>query len=513
MIISDIKLKINESETLLYERVCQRLGYKPAYFRIAKKSLDARKKNDLCFVYSVEVADTSPQEEIVEKIDSAKIPSEPIVVVGSGPCGLFCALRLIERGFAPVVIERGKSVDERVKSCDNFFINKVLDTESNIQFGEGGAGTFSDGKLNTQTHSPLIKKVLGEFVRFGAPEEIAYLNKAHIGSDKLKTIVKNMRLFIEKNGGRVLFNTKLTDFTTKNGKIDAITVTDKSGNKSIKVSALVLAIGHSARDTYKMLYNKGVAMRSKDFAVGVRIEHLQSQVGRAQYGELYTQLPPADYKGVYANPDRSAFTFCMCPGGVVVSAQSEENTVVTNGMSNYARDLTNANSALVLQVKRADFERESLLDGINFLRQIERQAFIAGGEDYRAPAVTVQDFLAGQQSKNFGGVLPTYALGVKFASPEKYLPDFITATLKKAIPDIAKRLKFFASPDALITGPETRTSSPIKIEREQNGNSVSFPNLYPAGEGAGYSGGITSSAVDGIKTADYIYTAINQNEW
>ena len=513
MVISDIKLKIGESETRLYEIVCNKLGYEPSYFRILKKSLDARKKSEIRFVYSVEVGNEKPVVTEIERIDESKIPDEPILVVGSGPCGLFCAIRLIERGFAPVVIERGKCVDERVKSCDQFFTTGSLDTESNIQFGEGGAGTFSDGKLNTQTHSPLISKVLAEFVKFGAPKEIEYLSKPHIGSDNLKKVVKNMRLYIEQNGGKVLFNTKFVGFSHKNGRVVSAKVVKNGEQSEIKVSALVLAIGHSARDTYELLFNNGVIMRSKDFAVGVRIEHLQKSVGLAQYGSEYEKLPSADYKGVYNGVERSAFTFCMCPGGKVVPSASEIDTVVTNGMSDYARDLANANSALVVQVKRADYEKASPLDGVDFQRQIERKAFIAGGEDYRAPVTLVADFIKGQKSRSLGSVKPTYALGVKFARPESYLPPFITDTLRKAIPDIAHRLKFFATPDAVITGAETRTSSPVKIERMEKGSAIGFSNLYPGGEGAGYSGGITSSAVDGIKIADLIFGAINQNEW
>ena len=513
MVINDIKLKIGESEKRLYEIACEQLGYKPSYFRILKKSLDARKKNDIRYVYSIEFGEEIFEPKSLEKIERNKIPNEPILVVGSGPCGLFCALRLIERGFTPIVIERGKSVDEREKSCSKFFTTASLDTESNIQFGEGGAGTFSDGKLNTQTHSPLIKKVLAEFVKFGAPEEIEYLSKPHIGSDNLKIVVKNMRRYIEQSGGKVLFGTKLIGFSQSGGKIVSVKVATKHGESEIKVSALVLAIGHSARDTYKLLYDNGVTMRAKDFAVGVRIEHLQSEVGYSQYGSEYKKLPTADYKGVYNGKDRSAFTFCMCPGGEVVPSASEENTVVTNGMSNYARNLDNANSALVVQVRRADYEKGSPLDGIDFQRAIEQKAFISGGGDYRAPITLVADFIKGQNSKNLGSVSPTYALGTKFARPETYLPPFITDTLRLAIPDIAKRLRFFASPDAVITGAETRTSSPVKIERSESGTALGFTNLYPGGEGAGYSGGITSSAVDGIKIADLIFNAVNQNEW
>jgi uncharacterized FAD-dependent dehydrogenase len=394
-------------------------------------------------------------------------------------------------------------VEKRVKKCDALALG-VLDSESNIQFGEGGAGTFSDGKLNTQTHDSLISEVLNKFVFFGAPSEIEWLSKPHIGSDNLRNVVVRMRSFIQDNGGQVLFNTKLTDIKFENGEVQKIKINQDGNEKWVDVSALVLAIGHSARDTFEMLHSRGVFMRAKDFAIGARIEHLQREISRSQYGKSFSLLPPADYKLVSHMPDRSAFTFCMCPGGTVTVATSEEGGVVTNGMSNYARDGVNANSALIVQVTRADFG-DGVMDGINFQREIERKAYKVGGGAYRAPVQKVGDFLIDKSSSSFGEVKPTYGAGTTFAKMDDVLPPFITKAMRFALTDMDKRLRGFANPDALLTAPETRTSSPIRIERDEKLQSISHRGIYPCGEGAGYAGGITSSAVDGIKVADAIF--------
>ncbi|MBR2442352.1 MAG: FAD-dependent monooxygenase, partial [Clostridia bacterium] len=324
--LTDIKLPVEKGEKDLLALAEKKLGGKAGHFAIKKKSLDARDKNNIRFVYSIEFSKTPlpKTERAFEKIPQSKLPNDPVLVVGSGPAGLFCALRLLDYGITPLVIERGKSVDEREKSINRFFTERVLDTNSNIQFGEGGAGTFSDGKLNTQTHSPLNREVLETFVRFGAPEEILFLSKPHIGSDNLKRVVKNMREYIRSKGGEVLFNTCLEDIVLQDGKVKAVV----ANGKKIPVSAAVLAIGHSARDTFEMLLRRGIAMRQKDFAVGVRIEHLQSKIGFAQYGKAYTKLPAADYKLVSHASERAAFTFCMCPGGFVMPSASEEGGVV-----------------------------------------------------------------------------------------------------------------------------------------------------------------------------------------
>ncbi len=509
MTLSDIKIPIQKGEDELYRIATKKLGKQPTYFAIKKKSLDARDKKDIRFVYSIEFADGIVQEERVEleKLPKNKMPSTPVLVVGSGPAGLFCALRLLERGITPIVIERGGTVEERERATNLFFTQKTLDENTNIQFGEGGAGTFSDGKLNTQTHSPLNKEVLKTFVRFGAPKEILYLNKPHIGSDKLKTVVKNMREYIRSQGGEVRFHTRLDDIVIKDGEVKGATLTCLESGKieHLDVSAIVLAIGHSARDTFEKLLARGVEMRAKDFAVGVRIEHLQSEIGKTQYGEAYKLLPAADYKLVAHAGDRSAFTFCMCPGGYVMPAASEQGGVVTNGMSNYARDGENANSALIAQVTRADFGCEHPLAGIEFQRKIERAAFVAGGGNYAAPVQRVGDFLQDRTSDCFGSVRPTYAAGTAFADLKCVLPQGVISALKYAVVDMDKRLKGFACPDALLTAAETRTSSPVRMERDETMQSISVKNLFPCGEGAGYAGGITSSAADGIRVADGVF--------
>lgn len=507
--LSDIKLPLGKNESELVKLAEKKLGKKPAYFAILKKSLDARDKSNIRFVYTIAFSKTPVRTERppLERLEKTKCPEKPVVIVGSGPAGLFCAIRCIERGITPIVIERGAPVDERARDIDAFVETGTLNTESNIQFGEGGAGTFSDGKLNTQTHSILNKEVLETFVRFGAPEEILWLNKPHIGSDNLRVVVKNMREYILQKGGEVRFYTRLDDLQIQGGGLQSITVRNVKTQavEIMEISALVLAIGHSARDTFETLQKRGVEMQAKDFAVGVRIEHLQSRIGFAQYGEKYELLPPADYKLVAHTPERSAFTFCMCPGGYVMPATSEEHAVVTNGMSNYAREGENANSALIVQVTRADFG-EKPLDGVAFQRQMEKNAYIAGGKNYSAPVQKLGDFLSDKESFNFGEVKPTYLSGTAFADMREVLPSYICQTLKTAIGQMDKRLHGFASPDALMTGVETRTSSPVRIVRDNESlQSVNVENVYPCGEGAGYAGGITSSACDGLRVADAIF--------
>ena len=511
--LSDVKLPLGKSESELVKIASKKLKTTPKYFAIKKKSLDARDKENIRYVYTIEFSakEQEKKEKVYPYLPKEKQPKNPIVIVGSGPAGLFCALRLLDYGITPIIIERGEKVEEREKKIADFTKNKRLDVNSNVQFGEGGAGTFSDGKLNTQTHTSFNSEVLEIFVRHGAPKEILWLNKPHLGSDNLKNIVKNMRENILARGGKILFNTLLSDIKIKNGKLAEITLENTLTKEQtmLEPSLLVLAIGHSARDTFEKLYARGVQIRQKDFAVGVRIEHLQSSIGFAQYGKSYSLLPSADYKLVSKGLNRSAFTFCMCPGGFVMPASSEENGVVVNGMSNYARNERNANSALITQVRKEDFSSDYPLAGMEFQRKLERNAFVAGGSSYCAPVQLVGDFLNGKTSDKFGEVLPSYGAGTKFADLNEVLPNFITESLKFALTDMDRKLKGFANPEGVLTGVETRTSSPIKIERDENCQSVNVQGLYPCGEGAGYAGGITSSAVDGLKVAEKIFERLS----
>ena len=502
--LDNVKIPAGKGEDELYKLVKKKAGGGLGYFRILKKSLDARDKGNIHWLYSVAY---SPDKESDDKPPLEKLKNAPTVcVIGSGPSGLCCAVRLCERGYSPVILERGKSVDERTLAVDMFFSERKLDINCNVQFGEGGAGTFSDGKLNTQTKDGYNRDVLEIFARFGAPEEILYLNKPHIGSDKLKVVLKNIRAYIEGCGGRFLFNKKFVGFDSSGSELKSVIFCDViSGEKGeLPVSAAVLAVGHSARDTFRMLHDSGLYMEPRDFAVGVRVEHLSERISFSQYGVACKLLPAADYKLVSHAHERTVFTFCMCPGGVVIPAASEDGGVVVNGMSDFARDGINSNSALMVQLSRADFG-EGLFDGMEFQRTIEERAFAAGGRTYRAPCQLFGDFARDRVSDKFGEVLPTYAAGVQFAPLSEVLPAVAVEAFKTAVPDMGRRLKGFDSADALFTGVESRFSSPVRIVRGADRQSVSLKNLYPCGEGSGYSGGITSSAADGIKTAEYIY--------
>ena len=401
----------------------------------------------------------------------------------------------------PIIIEQGKKALERKKDVDLFWEKGELNPVSNVQFGEGGAGTFSDGKLTTQINNPLCRKVLEEFVDCKAPKEIMYDSKPHIGTDKLMLVVQNMRKKIELLGGEFLFNEKVTDITIEDGKLKSITC-----SHVIETDTVIFAIGHSSRDTIEMMYNKGIKMEQKPFSIGVRIEHLQDMINKSQYGELvnHPKLGAADYKLVYHGKDnRAAYTFCMCPGGTVVAATSEEGAVVTNGMSTYKRNGLNGNSALVVGVFPEDFKDESPIAGMYFQRDLEQKAFVAGGKSYKAPAQLVGDFLNGVKSTKLGEVKSTYTPGITFSNFDDILPDFVTKTMKEAIIDLDRKIKGFASSDSLLTGVETRTSSPVRILRNER-YLTNIQGIYPCGEGSGYAGGIMSSAVDGIKCANAI---------
>ena len=501
--LSGIALPVGTDERTEEEKLraqaARRLGAPARYFRIVKKSLDARDKGNIRWIYTVEFSrEAVAVPDALEERGKLKGRPPSVLIVGMGPAGLFCAVRLLQWGVRPVLIDRGAPVEERERDVERFFATGVLQPDSNIQFGEGGAGTFSDGKLNTQTNSRENAQVLRLFASFGAPAEILYLNKPHIGSDRLKGVIANMRRYILSRGGEIRFHTALTDLETAGGTLRSVTLSD--GNK-YAFDAVVLAIGHSARDTFSVLQRRGVCLQQKEFAAGVRIEHLQSKIGLAQYGEKYSLLPPADYKLVSHVGERAAFTFCMCPGGVVVPAASEEGMVATNGMSNYRRDGRNANSALIVQVKREDFGSDDPLAGVALQRTLERAAYALGGGAYRAPAQRVEDFLARRASFAAGEVLPSYARGVAYTDLSRLFPAPMTDALAAAIADMDGRLRGFAHPDALLTGVESRTSSPVRIVRDEAGESLSAAGLYPCGEGAGYAGGITSAAADGLRTA------------
>lgn len=504
MKIDNIRLKPGESENKLLDIASRKL-HAAAHIQIIKKSLDARDKSDIHWVYTIE-ADRKPI--VLPERTWRRVRKHPrrVIVVGSGPAGLFCAIRLIRAGIRPVIVERGGTVEERAAQNDRFFNEHILDADCNVQFGEGGAGTFSDGKLNTQTKDLRNREVLETFVQFGAPQEIAYLNKPHIGSDRLRTVLVNMRKFIYAFGGEFLFHTRLEDVRIADGALRSVLLRDvRTGvAREEEPSELVLAVGHSARDTFSMLKNRGFAMQAREFAVGVRIEHLQEKISFAQYSVTHKLLPPADYKLVSHAGARTSFTFCMCPGGYVIPAASEEGGVVTNGMSNYSRDGSNANSALLVQIRREDFDNGDVLDGVEFQRKIERAAYEAGGSSYAAPVQRLEDFFAGRESSRFGEVVPTYAAGTAMFDLNRIFPSYISESMRAGIIDMDRRLHGFASPDAVMTGAETRFSSPVRVLRGENCESVSAAGVYPCGEGCGYSGGITSSAADGILVAEKI---------
>jgi len=499
------KLKLNERELV--------------DFVIFKKSVDARKKEQIFYVYTVDIKVANEQRILSKGKTKGIMPTPDLsyqllepgteimperpVIIGMGPAGLFAGLMLARNGYSPLILERGEDVDARTAKVNKFWQDSQLDTESNVQFGEGGAGTFSDGKLTTLINDRRCHAVLEEFIRAGAPQEILYMSKPHIGTDLLKSTVKSIRQEIITCGGEVRFKAKVTDFIINDGKIEALVVND---NEKIDCNTILLAIGHSARDTFAVLHNKGVHMEQKVFSIGLRIEHPQGLIDRSQYGDFagFSGLPVADYKLAYHAPNgRSAYTFCMCPGGYVVAAASEEKVVVTNGMSAYKRDGKNANSALLVGVKPDDFASLHPLAGIEFQRKWERLAYQLGGGDYKAPAQLTGDFLADRTSKTWGNVEPTYKPGVVFAPLKECLPDYVSETLKEAIIAFDSRIKGFAMPESILTGVETRSSSPVRIKRDDDHIS-NISGLYPVGEGAGYAGGIMSSAVDGIKTAEKI---------
>lgn len=480
-------------------------------FEVIKDSIDAHRRGEIyrCISAAVRLRGEQRFTEIkgVEKYEKFEYEYPPVsrlekrpVVVGSGPAGLFAAHILAVCGAQPILIERGMDVDSRRKAVDCFFSGGKIDTECNIQFGEGGAGTFSDGKLTTGTRDPRQRKVLDEFIKHGAPEEIGYAGKPHIGTDLLSGIIKNMRNEIIGLGGEVRFGCRLEDIYVHDNKIVGI----KTSKGDIDTDKVILAIGHSARDTVKMLHSHKILMERKSFSVGVRIEHPQKLINESLYHSYAKELPAADYKtAVHLKDGRGVYTFCMCPGGSVVAAASEENSVVTNGMSSFARDGENANSALLVSVLPTDFEGDDVLSGIEFQRKLEKSAFYMGGGNYFAPVQTSADFLKGQKSVSLGNVNPTYPIGVTCSNLKQLFPEFITNALQEAIPLMDRKIKGFALPDAVLTAVESRSSSPVRIVRGEDFE-ASVKGLYPCGEGAGYAGGIMSAAVDGIRVAEHL---------
>lgn len=518
--INQLKLRINHTEEDLLNKIIKTLRVERRHvlnYEIVKRSIDARKKNEILYIYSVDVT-VAQEKKIVEKCknqniviakktqyqavkDGTETMKYRPIVVGTGPAGIFCALKLAEDGFKPLVIERGEDVDNRVKTVNGFWKNNNLNPDSNVQFGEGGAGTFSDGKLNT-----LVKDVTGrntevlrQFVEYGAPSEILYVNKPHIGTDRLRDVVKSMRNRIIELGGEVRFGTKLTDIHIEDNKVVSIEV---NSSEVIPCEVLVLAIGHSARDTFELLHRKEFDICRKPFAIGVRMEHPQVLISQSQYGDNYTKLPPADYKVTHQTSNgRGVYSFCMCPGGFVVNASSEPERLVVNGMSNYDRGESNANSAIIVTVNPEDFDGDSPLAGMEFQRKWEHLAYQEGKG--LIPVQLFSDFEANRVSTGFGSMNPCLKGGYTFGNIRNCLPSYVCDSIIEGVHGFDQKIHGFFKEDAILSGVETRTSSPIRINRNDSFES-NIAGVYPCGEGAGYAGGITSAGMDGIKVYEMI---------